>query len=63
MIPRRRVHFAEQCVPVGAAQPRQREPQVELVRDGQMIKSIRVTCGCGETVVLDCNYDSQERQT
>ncbi len=58
MIPRRRVHIAEKCVPVGTFAGSTREPQVELVRDGDVVRSIRITCSCGETLVLDCDYNS-----
>ena len=58
MIPRRRVHLAEQCVPVGTVSGGSREPQVELIREGDVLRSIRVTCSCGQTVVLDCDYNT-----
>jgi hypothetical protein len=32
------------------------EPKVELVRDGQRVKVIRVTCSCGEVIELQCDY-------
>ncbi|MCA9228373.1 MAG: hypothetical protein KDA47_22295 [Planctomycetales bacterium] len=32
------------------------EPRVELVRDGDQIVAIDVTCGCGQTHRLVCEY-------
>ncbi len=32
-------------------------PQVELVRDGDIIRAIDVTCTCGEKIRLRCSYD------
>ena len=32
------------------------EPRVELLRDGEVVKTIRVTCGCGTVVDIDCQY-------
>lgn len=32
-------------------------PQVQLKRDGNRIKEIHIRCGCGELIILDCEYD------
>lgn len=34
-----------------------RKAAVVLKREGDEIRSIEVTCGCGKTIVLDCVYD------
>lgn len=32
-------------------------PQIEVVRDGDVIQAIDVTCACGEKVRIVCRYD------
>jgi hypothetical protein len=32
-------------------------PQIELVRDGDVIRAIDVTCTCGQKIRLRCVYD------
>jgi hypothetical protein len=32
------------------------EPAVKLNRDGDVIRSIEVTCTCGEQIVINCVY-------
>lgn len=32
------------------------EPQVTLVKNGEIVKSIVIKCTCGEVVRLDCEY-------
>jgi len=34
-----------------------RPPKVSLNREGSDISSIRIECGCGEVIVLDCTYE------
>lgn len=60
MIPGRRIHVATSSMRVGPHQSTCREPVMELVREGAVIRSIRVTCGCGETLVLDCEYGADQ---
>jgi hypothetical protein len=45
-------------VPVHAARPHaaQATPTVELVRDGEKVVRIVVTCPCGQRMELDCLY-------
>jgi hypothetical protein len=33
------------------------EPQVALVRDGDVIQAIDVTCSCGQRIRLRCAYE------
>lgn len=35
-------------------------PQVALVREGNHVTAIEIRCGCGEVIVLDCDYASVE---
>lgn len=30
------------------------QPQVNLVREGEVVKRIQVQCGCGQLIELDC---------
>jgi len=34
------------------------EPRVEVVREGETIRAIDVTCSCGQRIRLHCVYDS-----
>ena len=36
--------------------PHDQEPQIEVVREGEVITVIRVSCPCGRTVDLHCDY-------
>jgi len=36
------------------------EPQVNVIRDGDVIRAIEVVCTCGQRVVLDCVYGSPQ---
>ena len=45
-LPRRSV-----SIPVRAA-----EPHVEVIRDGNTVNAIRVTCACGFVVDIECDY-------
>ena len=40
--------------PAAASKPA--EPIVKLNRDGDVIRSIEVTCTCGERIVINCVY-------
>ncbi|HEX7860683.1 MAG TPA: hypothetical protein VF773_10175 [Verrucomicrobiae bacterium] len=40
-----------------AATPKPHQPvQVETKRDGDRITQIRITCGCGELIEINCEY-------
>lgn len=32
-------------------------PKVALVRNGDCITAVKIQCGCGQVIVLDCAYD------
>lgn len=53
-----RVPHVHHAMPLtGAARPVQSEgPQVEVVKQGDKIMRIVVTCGCGEKIEVDCLY-------
>jgi hypothetical protein len=33
------------------------EPQIELIRDGKVIRAIEITCLCGRRMRLQCEYE------
>ncbi len=45
----------ETTAPTGAPAPAA-APQIALDKEGEKVSRIRVTCACGETIVLDCAY-------
>lgn len=59
MIRGSRIHLTDDCVHVGAGAQSRREPRVDIVRDAGGIRSIRVTCRCGEVLCLDLDYSSK----
>lgn len=40
-------------VPIGVPRP---GPKVEVIRDGDAIRAIEVTCSCGERIRIECDY-------
>lgn len=34
------------------------KPIVRIVRNGNLVESIEITCPCGETIIVDCMYDA-----
>ena len=32
-------------------------PQIKLIKNGETIESIEVQCVCGETIVIQCEYE------
>jgi hypothetical protein len=61
VVPGRKVLVEEGPTTVMIARPRPSAPacapQVELVREGDVIQAIDVTCTCGEKIRLRCVYD------
>lgn len=35
--------------------------KVELIREGDVVKAIDVTCSCGETMRIWCSYEDQSK--
>ena len=61
VIPGSSVRVSEETAPVGA--PRSAPvgaPHVELIRDGDVIRAIDVTCSCGQRIRLRCSYPGEE---
>jgi hypothetical protein len=59
IIPASHIRLLGESLPVGApgAEPCA-EPQVNVIRDGDVVRAIEVVCTCGQRVVLDCVYGS-----
>ena len=50
-------HLHERLSPPKSIEPaKPTEPVVKLNRDGDVIRSIEVTCTCGERIVINCVY-------
>lgn len=32
-------------------------PEIQLIKNGDIIESIEVTCRCGETIRIECQYE------
>jgi hypothetical protein len=60
VVPARRVRAGEVVAPVGPPRAgRTGEPHVELVREGDVVRAIDVTCTCGQRLRLRCLYDPE----
>lgn len=33
-----------------------REPILELIRDGSRVTHLKITCGCGEVITVECQF-------
>ena len=56
VIAARHVRIAE---PVPASRPAEEsttDPRITLIKEGNTVKAIRVTCSCGEVIQMDCRY-------
>ena len=53
-----RVRVSGEAVRIGAPVPdgHSGEPVVELVREGDVIQTIEITCPCGERINIRCDY-------
>ena len=41
----------------GCTSVKRRDPVVELIRDGNRVSHLKITCGCGEVITIECQYD------
>lgn len=59
VVPSHRIQVTGEMARVGApGQPLTHEARVDLIREGDEIRAIDVTCPCGQRVRLQCVYDS-----
>lgn len=57
VIPASHIRLLGEPLPVGAPGHEPcAEPQVSVIRDGEVVRAIEVVCTCGQRVVLDCVY-------
>jgi hypothetical protein len=57
VVPAARVRVTAEAVRVGPPRAATAEPQVQVVRDGDLVRAIEVTCPCGACVRIVCEYD------
>ena len=58
VVPGRRVVRTDEVTCVGIPHSHDRQqPVIELIRDGEVVTAIDVTCSCGETIRLWCSYE------
>jgi hypothetical protein len=58
VVPAARVRVTAEAVRVGPPRAAaSAEPQVQVVRDGDLVRAIEVTCPCGACVRIVCEYD------
>jgi hypothetical protein len=60
LVPGRKVLVSEESARVGVPRPGAPAcaPQIELVRDGDVVQAIDVTCTCGQRIRLRCVYET-----
>jgi hypothetical protein len=59
VVPGSRVVRTSEVACVGVPHSHERsQPVIELVREGDVVTAIDVTCSCGETIRLWCSYES-----
>lgn len=61
VVPGRKVVVTAESAAVLIPHPRAAAcaPQIELIRDGEVIQAIDVTCSCGQKIRLRCQYDAE----
>lgn len=42
---------------LGCTAVKRRDPVVELIRDGNRVSHLKITCGCGEVITIECQFD------
>ena len=60
IVPQRAIQLAEADAPVSVSHRKRSEsvPTIELAKSGNVVTAIVVTCACGQTITLNCQYDS-----
>lgn len=60
IVPGSRVRQSAEVAPVGVPQPAEPEaPTVELIKDGDLVRAIDVTCRCGHKMRVWCAYEPE----
>ena len=54
--PLRAPHVHKAVAPTGTVRPSNEGPSVEVVKQGDKVMRIIVTCSCGEKVEVECLY-------
>lgn len=58
VIPGQCVRLSDETAPVLVPRRGGVEPRVELIRSGDKIRAIDITCSCGQRIRLRCDYAS-----
>lgn len=58
---RKAVKLLADPVRIGEAVPDDQQLPVELVREQDVIRQIKIACSCGQMIVLECVYPEDER--
>lgn len=56
LVPGGSVHLSHEPARVAVPGPPDAQPVVELVRSGDLVQAIDVTCTCGRRIRLACRY-------
>jgi hypothetical protein len=60
VVPGHRIVQADEPARVGGSHAHAGgQPTIELVREGELVKAIDVTCPCGETIRIWCSYAAE----
>ena len=51
-----KIRVADHPFVVSGRQHSAHQPVVTVRREGDVIREIQIQCGCGEVIVLDCEY-------
>ncbi len=60
VVPASRVRLSRESVRVGPAPPAAsggQEPQLQLIRNGDVVQAIHITCTCGQQIIIECDYE------
>ena len=63
ILPRQSVAMRNVPVRVGHSPTHAETVEIELLRDGDVVREIHVKCPCGQTLVLECNYATDVQTT
>jgi hypothetical protein len=59
VISRKWIRGESGITPVGRPRPpHDGGPQIEVFREGNVVKQVHVHCSCGEVITLECSYEA-----